>query len=1000
MIHLKDLNKSRLFRVWYKISVPIVSFLLIISLIVTQNVFLKGTIDAVLGGKRAVISGDNTSAAYYVSDYESKKDTLQAARELTREIEAEGTVLLKNEAALPIKTPVSDSTVSKCPRISVFGKNSVNLVYGGSGSSGSNTNGATDLYTGLENAGYSVNPTLKAFYENDSLSGGGRPSSTPDMGTILTGYPVGETPISSYTADVRSSYQDYADAAIVVISRIGGEGYDLPRTMKVSSSGDYKAGFSDKNAWDSDTPVEGARSAEDHYLQLDQNETDLLEEVCTHFETVIVLLNCTSIEAGFLDDSSHYAWQENIKAALWIGNPGYTGIDGACAVLNGSVSPSGHLADTWARDFKADPTWNNFSSNLSYMGNRYLLNGKMTTKASYFTVDYEEGIYVGYRYWETRGETDGENWYREHVVYPLGYGMSYTSFSWTLENVAEWNGAAIDADSTISFQVTVRNEGDIAGKDVVQLYVTAPYYDGGIEKASRVLAGFAKTETLQPGQSETVTISVDAQSLASYDCYDANSNGITGWELEHGEYQFSFLSNAHGMDDGSHVGESITISMSVEDDLYFATDSTTGTQIENLFEDADDQLGSVLSRADWEGTWPSMPTEEERNMDSNFIHSLTWTVDDDGKSWYTDVMPETGKNASIQLHEMIGKDFDDPDWDTVLNALTTEDMVNLVGIANYNTAAISSIGKPRTTDPDGPSGFTLFMGDPSVYDTCFYCSECVLAATWNEQLAYEMGCMIGNEGIWGDSEGRASSMPYSGWYAPATNIHRSQFGGRNWEYYSEDGFLSGKMAANVCAGAKSKGVYTYLKHFALNDQETNRDSNGILTWATEQSMREIYFRPFEIAVKEGRTNAIMSSFNRIGGTWAGGNYNLLTKLLREEWGFVGMVVTDYNMMSSYMSADQMIRAGGNLNLSQDGRPTAELTATQVNALRNASKDVLYVVANSCAMNGISESTSITYAMPYWEIALITLDCIVVLGSAIWCAWVISKVKRLTALQNS
>lgn len=597
---------------------------------------------------------------------------------------------------------------------------------------------------------------------------------------------------------------------------------------------------------------------------------------------------------------------------------------------------------------------------------------------------------MGYRYYETRGASgviggEGEEWYKSNVVFPLGYGKSYTSFKWELLGDPTEALTEIKADTVLSFKVRVTNTGEVAGKDVVQLYYTAPYYRNGIEKAHKTLAGFVKTKSIEPGESDTVTLTLNAADMASYDYNDKNDNEFAGYELEKGEYIFSISNNAHGADDGCHTDAYIQVKGSVteENGILFPKDGKTGKDIKNLFDDADDRLGSVLSRSDWEGTWPEMPTEAERDVDNEFINSLTYRIDDADKPWYTDKAPVTSSGGKLQLYEMIGADYNDGRWEELLNQISVTEMTEFVGIANYQTKAIASVGKIKTTDTDGPGGFTLFMGDPSVYQTCAYAGECVLAATWNTELAFEMGEMVGNEGVLGDLDGKSTGRPYSGWYAPAANIHRSQFGGRNWEYYSEDGLLSGKIAASVCAGARSKGVYTYMKHFALNDQETNRDSGGLLMWATEQAMREIYFKPFEIAVKEGGTNAMMSSFNRIRKTWAGGSYNLLTSLLREEWGFKGMIVTDYNLNSGYMSADQMIRAGGNLNLSQDGRPVGEMTATQLSCLRQATKDVLYVVANSCAMNGIGADSFAAVGLPVWEIALIVVDCVIAAALAVW-----------------
>jgi beta-glucosidase len=429
----------------------------------------------------------------------------------------------------------------------------------------------------------------------------------------------------------------------------------------------------------------------------------------------------------------------------------------------------------------------------------------------------------------------------------------------------------------------------------------------------------------------------------------------------------------------------------------YETDDATGAAVSNIFDEVSDYIagrGGYLSREDFAGTWPSAPTDADRAETGAFISSLNYSVSDtESDPWYTDVMPKQSKKklsfnkTPIKLYELIGKDYDDPLWDGLLDQLTVGQMKDLINSGNFRTAYIDNIDKPLTIDADGPMGFAIFMGDPSVYDTCYYASECVLGATWNKELAYELGKMIGNEGLIGNKKG--DGRPYSGWYAPAMNIHRSQFGGRNFEYYSEDGRLSGAMAAGVIRGAKEKGVYTYAKHFALNDQETNRDTTGLVTWANEQAMRELYFAPFEAAVKDGKTTAMMSAFNRVGTVWAGGSYDLLTRLLRDEWGFRGTVITDFNV-NSFMNLDQMVRGGGDLSLSAGKKWDVSDSATAVSALRKATKNILYTVAGSNAMNGMGPGIIYKYALPLWVIWLILANVgIFVLGCG-WGALAITK----------
>lgn len=959
---MKLIWRNRATRIWLIVSSVFIVLMIAVT-IASQVPFLNRTMDTVFGGsRRSITSPTGESYIYYESDYNSKEMTLRAANKLNETIVGEGIILLKNENnVLPIKG-------SK--KVSVFGKNSVDLVYGGSGSGYKAGEMGTDLYVSLKDAGFTVNPVLKSFYNSKSQSGSGRPNN-PAMGALLNGFRTGETPIKSYTTKVKESYNDYNDAAIIVFSRIGGEGYDLPRTMQSS--------FTDTSA------IPGATNADDHYLQLDANELALVEEVKANFSKIVIILNSgTTMEIGNL------AKDPQINSILWLGTTGGTGINALGKVLSGEINPSGRTVNTYVNDFKTDPTWENFAFNNVRNGNRYVVGD---VNRPFYFVDYEEGIYVGYRYWETRGFVEGEKnnltWYDNHVVYPFGHGLSYTDFEWEIISSSIANGATLNKDDVIEVTVRVKNNGSVRGKEVVQLYYTAPYYDGEIEKSHVVLGAFVKTGEIRPGRTEDVTLTLDVLDMASYDYNDANDNGFTGYELDAGAYEIKIMKNAHLLVD------SLTYHVPAGG---FKIDSNTdyGVQPINRFDDVTAKVNSadldatggtmtVMSRADFDGTYPTVPTEAERKVTAEFISSLAYPgkawQHDEGKPYYTTTKPNYAsaviptEAVEVMFYELIGVEYDDPLWDEFLDQLTIGQMAVLIGSGNFHTEPLVNLGKPKTTDPDGPVGFTNFMeiGEATVYNTCFYASPTVLAATWNTELAKEQGEMIGNEGIWGNY--RDDQAPYSGWYAPAVNIHRTPFSGRNWEYYSEDPFISGVMAANVILGADEKGVYTFIKHFAVNDQETNRDSNGLLTWLDEQTMREIYLRPFEIAVKQGKTKALMSSFNRLGKVWAGGSYELITEVLRDEWGFVGTVITDYNVYA-HMPADQMIRAGGDLNLIQDKRPTTSseaLTPTQVSLMRKASKNILYTVVNSNAMNGLGKDAVIKYLMPRWLITMIVVE---------------------------
>lgn len=973
----KNLGEKIVFIVTATLSVLLIALLIV----TTQVPLIYETLKLAIGSEVfSLVSGDPSKYVRYTSDYDNKEDAVDAADEFTERVAEEGTILLKNSnKALPLNANA---------KVSIFGKNSVDLVYGGSGSAAHAASDMSTIYDSLSAASFSCNPQLKSFYDNDSLSGSGRPQA-PGMGSTPAGISTGETPVDKYTDDLQSSYAEYNDAAIIVISRLGGEGWDIPRTMANKYTEDGVEG-----------KVEGAKSNTDHYLELDANETALIEHVKSKFDNVIVVVNCSqAMELGFIKDDA------GIDAALWIGSPGASGINALGRILNGTVNPSGRTVDTFSYDFKKDPTWNNFANNNKESGSRYVYvmdNGKEVPVTSRVTF-YEEGIYVGYRYYETRGYTEKQDdsastWYEDNVVYPFGYGMSYTQFEWTLvEDESDPDNMTLAKDGKVHLKVKITNKGDRAGKDVVQLYYTAPYTEGGIEKAHVVLAAFKKTIELKPEASDVLEFEIDARDMASYDYNNANSsvNNFSGYELERGDYIVRLSRNAH-----EHV---INRTYKVNENYTYDTDSKTNNPVANRFDDADDKLTSVLSRSDWEGTWPTTPTAEDLKIDKTLYDKLyDYSVNDAGEKWEVDEMPVYADEAKsyadtkVKLHDVIGLDYEHEKWDELLDQLTIEEMAGVIGSGCYSTKQILRINKPRTIDTDGPVGFTMFLSmssTPTVYDTGYYMSGCVLAATYNVDLAYEMGVSIGNESILGNLRG--DGTPYSGWYAPAVNIHRSAFGGRNWEYMSEDGLLTGEMAARIVEGAKTKGVYTYVKHFALNEQETNRDTNGLVTWANEQSIREIYLKPFEICVKEADTKGIMSSFNRIGTTWAGGNYALLTEVLRNEWGFEGCVITDFNTPTyTYMNPDQMIRAGGNLNLAQDILPSTDndsLNATQVSCMRDSMHAILYVIANSNAMNGIGEGVEFRYLMPVWARTLIGFTIgfgVIVIG---WTAFIVVRV---------
>ncbi len=895
---------------------------------------LGGLMDTLFGSQRPIYS-DEVTSVYPTQKATNKAEAFANAQEVNLKLAEEGFVLLKNEnAALPM---------NKGTRISVFSKNSVNLSYGGSGSGGFDMSNNKNLYESLNDAGFVTNPTLKRFYES-SQSGPVRTANSSDLDNgdnqkIATA----ETPQSKYTDAVKNSYADYSDAALVVITRIGGEGFDLPRYQGNS---------------------EGAVSPDSHYLELDQNEIDLLTAVTDGtFKRVVVVFNTpSSFEATFLKDSAYAAFADKIDAAVWIGFTGSNGITALGEILNGDVNPSGRLVDTWAADFTKNPSFVNFGTGcLPDTTDKY--DGGM-----YYSVDYEEGIYVGYRYYETRGETDGEDWYNANVVYPFGYGLSYTTFDWT---VGDASASEIELGTTITVPVTVKNTGSVAGKDVVQLYASAPYTLGGIEKAHKVLVGFAKTKLLQPGESETVTVSFDPYSAASYDYRDANSNGFSGYELEAGEYTLYVSRNAHESEKA--------IALNLAADVQIGTDPTTDSEVVNRYTDSENfldsdwQLDTMLSRADWEGTWPTPQTAQQHAGTDRLYEEIRSEEHNNPTDFDSEEYPWFGEEPTLTLRDLLPSaeaegyepvvSYDDERWEELMMGCDEEEMIALINNGAYHTLAMESVGLPATIHGDGPSGFTCFMSKEQVNGTCQYVSEPVMASTWNINLMNELGEAIGEEGTIGD---KATGQPYSSIYAPGVNIHRSPFGGRCSEYFSEDPFISGMMGAAEVQGIQSRGVLPTVKHFVANEQETHRSIGGDLSWLSEQALREIYLKPFEYTVKLGETRGIMTSFNRIGTRWTGGDYRLLTEILRNEWGFNGLVICDFNTIPQYMIPRMMFYAGGSLDLAtqQSAMWTDCDTSDAGDAivLMRAVKDVMYALVNSNAMN----AEVIGYNPPIWQ----------------------------------
>jgi beta-glucosidase len=690
------------------------------------------------------------------------------------------------------------------------------------------------------------------------------------------------------------------------------------------------------------------------------------------------------MELGVLEND------EQVDAVLWVGSPGQTGFNAVGAVLNGTINPSGRTVDIYPADLTKDPTFVNFGFYQYSNINENNANGN-----AYF-VQYEEGIYMGYRYYETAA-VEGFINYDEAVVYPFGYGLSYTAFDWEISDKKLGN---VEGEITVDVKVT--NTGDVAGKDVVQMYYSAPYNAGGIEKAEVVLGDFAKTKLLAPGESDTVTLTLAVEDMASYD-YETEKSYV----LEEGEYGIRIQSDSHTMKDGiEEITYEVNKTIVYSGDDHRASDEVEVTNqfddVNALFTDtAKEGYITNMSRADFAGTFPTAPTAADLTANDDIIDGFRAYVAKDHEDPNA-VMPTTGAKNGLQLIDLRGVDYHDPSWELLLDQITPEDVTKIILNGAYNTAAIDTIGKPATVDLDGPAGISSFMGNTN---GTAYPSAVVIASTYNVDLAYEMGEMVGNEAL---------NLGVNGWYAPAMNTHRNQFAGRNFEYYSEDAVIGGKIGAACVSGAASKGVYAFIKHYALNDQETNRVNNGVSTWANEQAIREIYLRPFEIIVKKATntlkyisdeqgtvsekemkgTTALMSSFNRIGATWAGGSKPLMQTVLREEWGYEGIVITDFNLYP-YMYTDQGIAAGSDLMLTFESMKTIEdaSSATAVTNLRKAAHNILYTVVNSNAMNGIVPGTIITYTMATWEKVLIGADIAIAILLLAGFSWVVIRVRK-------
>lgn len=873
-------------------------------------VALVGIVVAVsmmLTGPLSTLLNNATITKYTLSDA-----TVSKANELAKEVQSEAVTLLKNDDS---NLPLSGK------KVNVFGWGSTNPVYDGTGSGSMSKQYKTvSLLDGMKQAGLKTNTELSKLYTDYRKD-------RPEVGMFAQDWTLPEVPAKQYSDKLVSDAKDFSDEAVVVLTRVGGEGADLPTDMKAKGI-TYK-----NNSKDYDDFQKG-----ESFLQLSKTERDMIDLVTSNFKKVTLVYNgANTFQFDFLND------YPQIQSVVWCPPAGQTGFSALGEVLAGETNPSGKTSDTFLKNLTKSVSYNNFGkfeyTNMADKAAKYKgFTGDDVTAIPGF-VNYSEGIYVGYKFYETASDEGLIN-YDDTVAFPFGYGLSYTSFDQKLDSVKYKGGK-------VTVTATVTNTGDKAGKDVVEVYYNPPYTDGGIEKASKNLAGFEKTKELQPGESQKVTVKFDDDDMASYDY-----KGAKAYMLEKGDYDISIQSDSHHVIDHKAI--------TVKDTVTYDSDSNTHngdkTVATNQF---DDVAGDVtyLSRADHFANYKeatAAPTNFKMSDKAKETFYNNSNYDPKKFDKDSDKMPTTGAKNGLKLSDMYGKDYDDADWDKLLDQLTFDDMDNLIANGGYGTQALKSVGKIQLTDADGPASLNNnFTGVGSIG----FPASTAFACTWNKDLAKQFGEMIGD---------MAHDMHVAGWYAPAMNIHRNAFSGRTFEYFSEDSLLSGVMASSEISGAKSKGVYSFMKHFALNDQKTKR-TEMLCTWTNEQAMREIYLKPFEMSVKEGGAQAVMSSFNYIGNTYAGADSALLQTVLRGEWGFKGFVLTDYFGGYGYQNADQEVRAGNDsmLATTKITNHITDKSATSVKAMRQAAHNILYTAANSWQYaNGEPK-----VATPIWKTAM-------------------------------
>lgn len=858
---------------------------------------------------------------------ELQTEHVENSRRIVEEVTNEGVILTKNtDAFLPIAPQ----------KINVFGWASTNPIYGGTGSGTVDTATAVGILQGLENAGFETNEELSKLYTDYRAD---RPAISINEGQDWT---LPEIPAAAYPAEVLENAKNFSDIAVIVISRTGGEGADLPHDMgSVMDGSTMEIGTKYmKGSYTNNSEEYADFEAGQSYLELSRTEKDLVDLVCGEFDNVVVIYNgANTLELGWTEE------YEQIKSVLLCAGAGSTGFNALGNILAGEVNPSGKTTDTWLKDLHRAP----YMDNIGHFAYTNTEDVTTAAKAAWEKADgivsfvnYVEGIYVGYRFYETAAE-EGLIDYGETVMYPFGYGLSYTSFRQEM-------GELRVSGNTVSVDVTVTNTGKAAGKEVAELYYTPPYTNGGIEKSSVNLVAFDKTDLLEPGQSQTVTLTFDVEDMASYDTY-----GTGHYVVEAGAYEISLRTDSHTVVDSK--------TYSVENPIVYDENGTHNGDLavaENRFDFAEGDV-TYLSREDRFANY-AQATAKPASYELNGTVQGNGTYDPTVYNNPNDVMPVTGAKNGLELYDLRGADYDDPRWETLLDQVNVQEMVDLIAFGGHQNAAVESVDKIRILDTDGPAGVN--SSTLSAYGTG-YCSEVVLAQTWNLELAVEYAKAMGLE---------FADFHIVGWYAPSMNMHRSAFGGRDFEYYSEDSVLSARMAVAEVEGAVQSGMYPYIKHFALNEQEINR--NALLcTWITEQAMREIYLKPFEESVKSypDKKIAVMSSYNFIGTEWAGGCAALLKEVLRDEWGFKGMVISDYFGNYGYMDADRAVRGGTDMMLGTAGNEAimTDLSATSVIAMRQAVKNIFYTTVNSSAYENYVPGT-----IPVWQRLMYAADAVI------------------------